>query len=94
MQRVPVPRDPTIHSDNFSEVRPEEQQQEVVAPAVQPMNAPMGPVSLIDMDDVENAPPMKYLRTVLVVDDSGPTRKMLCRCNRTVLQAYIHTYVY
>lgn len=76
MQRVQIPRDPTIHSENFSEVRPKEQ----VAPIIKPTNSAVDHVALIDMDDIENVSPLKSLRTVLVVDDSAPTRKMICRC--------------
>eukprot|EP01036_Dinobryon_divergens_P023365 gene23365-31704_t len=79
VQRVQILRDPTINSENFSEVRPKEQQEVVVAPINKPTNSAIDHVALIDMDDIENAPPLKSLRTVLVVDDSGPTRKMICR---------------
>ena len=76
VQRI---RDPTIHSDNFSELRPKERQEVVVAP-INPSDSMVERIALDDVEDVENTPPMKCLRTALVVDDSGPTRKMICRC--------------
>ncbi len=75
VQRI---RDPTIHCDSFSELRPREPDRVQSAP-VKPINAIADPMSHHDVPDIENTAPMKSLRTVLVVDDSGPTRKMICR---------------